>query len=868
MQFKHNADKDSSQLFKYMTPLMQNKEQLTDLARNWDTLALLSQIGDAGMNMQKIKADFVSLSNELVNHLGEELLNKVVEKMDSKAHMSIDILIRNLFERTADIGFLATDDAIREFLVQNPNKYAHNSQESALFLKKRFIEYAKKYSVYSDIVLLNPQGEILSRIDSSHALQKSHDSIIQEALNTQEEYVESFKVHDFIGAQQPTLLYAYKVTDSSAKNSQAIGVLCLCFRFENEMSGIFENLANRATKECLTLLDAKGEVIASSDKYHIPLGASLEIISEAPYKIVSFGGRDYLAKSALTTGYQGFYGLGWYGHIMVPLEFAFESFEGEDFEISQSLLLAILQHSEHFSQKLKSIPLQAAAIQHNLNRAIWNGNIKQNNSHNQNKQFSKSLLQEIKKTGEETKEIIAESMAKLTKTMALSDTTLLANLIVDIMDRNLYERANDCRWWALTPDFRKILKEQALSLESSQKIAAILEQINKLYTVYTNLFVYDKKGVIVAVSQKSESHLIGHRISQPWLEKSLTLSDTSKYCVSDFEKSHLYADEPTYIYSAAIRAYDDDSVIVGGIGIVFDAKVQFRAMIEESLPNRDTNAKSNTLFCLLTSKEQTIISSNNSALKTGERLEIDSKFFMLKNGESLSEIIEFRGNYYALGVTCSKGYREYKSVGDDYSNNVFSFVFSYISGVEQTQKEIQKPTQKLNNTIAISKQEDTLEIATFLIGKKWLGIPTEDVVEALSIEKLTNAVKMDADHHFKGTMLYGESVVSVIDISEFIQGEAPAKPSEIIIVKFGKNGFIGILATSLGTVESVSQESIRPLDEYIIGNGTLIESVVFPSSPQAANETLSILNVRKIQQNLVDPNLTYMSKKNNLLPAS
>ncbi len=48
--------------------------------------------------------------------------------------------------------------------------------------------------------------------------------------------------------------------------------------------------------------------------------------------------------------------------------------------------------------------------------------------------------------------------------MVLGDSVFLAELIVDIMDRNLYERANDCRWWALTTDFRAILENEQLSI--------------------------------------------------------------------------------------------------------------------------------------------------------------------------------------------------------------------------------------------------------------------------------------------------------------------------------------------------------------------------------------------------------------------
>ena len=40
---------------------------------------------------------------------------KAVLSLRSDARVTIDILIRNLFERTADIGFLATDSEIRRF---------------------------------------------------------------------------------------------------------------------------------------------------------------------------------------------------------------------------------------------------------------------------------------------------------------------------------------------------------------------------------------------------------------------------------------------------------------------------------------------------------------------------------------------------------------------------------------------------------------------------------------------------------------------------------------------------------------------------------------------------------------------------------
>ena len=71
-----------------------------------------------------------------------------------------------------------------------------------------------------------------------------------------------------------------------------------------------------------------------------------------------------------------------------------------------------------------------------------------------NREFSKSLLNEIGVTGNKAN----SSLSNLNQTIIssiLKDSEFLSSLAIDIMDRNLYERANDCRWWALTSYFRE-----------------------------------------------------------------------------------------------------------------------------------------------------------------------------------------------------------------------------------------------------------------------------------------------------------------------------------------------------------------------------------------------------------------------------
>lgn len=848
-------------LIRYMDPVEESREKLNDLSKNWDSLSLLSQLGDAGVNMSKIKSNFTSLSSELINYLAGELLKKSVSEINSKAQVAVDIVIRNLFERTADIGFLATDEKIRTFLLNNHTQFTDGYSEYLKDIQRRFVEYVDKYSVYFDIVLMNTNGDVLANIDEKNTLSKSHDDVIKQVLNTSEEYLETFKYHDFLPQHKQSLVYSYKVTKTNDDDSEAIGVLCLCFKFEDEMKEIFNNLVNTNTKECITLLNVEGEVIASSDPYHVPLNVKLEVVLNNTYKVITFGGRDYLAKSCETSGYQGFFGLGWYGHVMVPLEHAFADMGKEDFEISQELLLAILQHGDQFSDQLKNIPIQASSIQDNLNRAIWNGNVKQSNSKNNNKQFSRALLQEIRKTGENTKNIIGASMASLTKTMVLGDSVFLADLIVDIMDRNLYERANDCRWWALTPDFRAILEADKVNAFDREKMTDILVYINELYTVYTNLFIYDKNGVVVAVSQKEEEHLIGRKLANSWVAKTLDITESSRYFVSDFEQSNLYEGKYTYIYNASIRSLNDEEKALGGIGVVFDAETQFEAMINESLPKQANGEVKEGLFAVLATKDQFIISSNEKDHTTGKRLDVERKFFDLKPGKSLSEIIEYENKYYALAVQCSKGYREFKGKSDDYVNDVYCFVFSYISEVEETLLEINAEFA-LKKDISMDEDENSVDIASFFIGSQWLGINANDIVEAFCIDELQSTVTIDSEHHFKGTIMYKDSFVSVIDIRKFINEEAHKPYKEIVIIKFGRDdSYIGILVNALGDIPEVHMDRIKPLQEYIIGSGTLAKSVIFPHKDSREKDVLTILSIDKINSELVKPEQTHMIPK-------
>ena len=771
--------------------------------------------------------------------------------MKFKAQVAIDVLIRNLFERTADIGFLATDDDIRNFIQNYVSKYNENSVILRDNIQKRFKEYVSKYSVYFDIVVLDNHGKLLVRLNDDIKTEKTDLAFVNKVLNSDEDYLETYGFHDFIPQYKKSLVYSYKVTKTNNQNSENLGVLCLCFKFTDEMNGILTNLIDTKNKECITILDEDGFVIASSDRDHIKLGAKLPIVLNEEFKLISFAGRDYIAKTCETNGYQGFKGLKWYGHIMIPLEYAFLSDELNSKEVDDNIINAMMENEQHFSKELKEVFNNSQTIQDNLTRVIWNGNIAQSKLNSVNREFSKSLLNEIGIVGNKANSSL-ENLNQTIITSILKDSEFLSSLAIDIMDRNLYERANDCRWWALNSYFREAFDDYSTLHDKKDEISEILKYINDLYTVYTNLIFFDKNGKVIAVSNRNEEFLVGRVLTQDWVSKTLSLKDTSKYCVSKFEKTVLYDNQSTYIYSSAIRSLKNEAIVTGGIAIVFDSKPQFSAMLDDTLPRDTQGEKLPGVFALFTNKEKQIISSSNEDFEVDSYLNIDDSFFDLKNSHGLSKIIEFDNKYYAIAAKCSNGYREYKSRVDDYKNDVLCFVFIYIGSIN-CHTFLQKNKSKFLNTSKTKFTPTSVELATFYLGKKLLAVNAKNVIESISIDELKESIDMDKNNHFKGMVLYKDKLIAVLDIRDFVNEEIINDSlTNIILVEYDKDNIehcIGILVSSLEEVCVVEEKTIQNIQSHFLGAGTLVESLVNVDETKDSKVAM-LLDIKKIDRNL------------------
>ncbi|MGB3750251.1 MAG: chemotaxis protein CheW, partial [Arcobacteraceae bacterium] len=294
--------------------------------------------------------------------------------------------------------------------------------------------------------------------------------------------------------------------------------------------------------------------------------------------------------------------------------------------------------------------------------------------------------------------------------------------------------------------------------------------------------------------------------------------------------------------------------ITGGIAVVFDSKPELKAMLEETLP-KDSNDKTMAgMFALFTNKDKKVISSTNKDFEVDGFLELEDRFFTLENGHQKSDIIVFNDKYYAVGVKCSKGYREYKSRVDDYENDVLSFVFIEIGAINSSNKLLYKQENKFTNQSTQKLFDDTcLELATFHIGNKFLAVDAAHVIESIDIDALEESIDMDKKSHFKGMVLHKERLISVLDIRDFINDTSEDQHlNSIILLEYDKDNTehcVGIMVSTLENISVVKKDAIQHIQNHFLGGGTLIESVV-DITEEKGSKVAMILDIQKIDTNL------------------
>ena len=246
-------------------------------------------------------------------------------------------------------------------------------------------------------------------------------------------------------------------------------------------------------------------------------------------------------------------------------------------------------------------------------------------------------------------EIASRKMLEQSRGRRLAD---LALNMIDIIDRNLYERSCDVRWWAT--DSAVVDCATARTPErcgfAGQRLGVILDS----YTVYLDLWIVDLQGNVLSNGRPEKYKVRGKNVSGAgWFKKALQTRTGTEFAVDDVAVEPLLNDASAAVYSAAIReGANNTGRPIGVLGVFFDWTTQSQAIVDHV---RLTSEERKTTRCL-------IVDSNRRVIAASDRQGLFSEMIDFRPDQQTTDYqADDHGRVTAFALT--PGYETYKGLG-------------------------------------------------------------------------------------------------------------------------------------------------------------------------------------------------------------
>lgn len=170
-----------------------------------------------------------------------------------------------------------------------------------------------------------------------------------------------------------------------------------------------------------------------------------------------------------------------------------------------------------------------------------------------------------------TREKTAELMSLIDGSVRGTRLSDLALVNVDLIDRNLYERTCDVRWWATDSSLVNALADDASDdaiAYASKRLGVILDA----YTVYYDLVLCDTSGRVIANGRPAKYASVGHSVaSSDWFKQAVHSGSGDDYGFQSAHASNLINQQQTLVYSCAVREGGESTTpVIGALGILFN----------------------------------------------------------------------------------------------------------------------------------------------------------------------------------------------------------------------------------------------------------------------------------------------------------
>lgn len=230
--------------------------------------------------------------------------------------------------------------------------------------------------------------------------------------------------------------------------------------------------------------------------------------------------------------------------------------------------------------------------------------------------------------------------------------------MIEIIDRNLYERSCDVRWWATDPAIVAAAGQatpQAIA-HAADRLAVIIGS----YTVYCDLWVVGLDGTILANAQAGRfPHVPGRSVRDAeWFQSALRTDSGEDFMAMDVEAEALLGGQMVATYATAIR--EDGAARgrpVGVLGIHFDWTPQANAVVQGVRLSEDERGRTR---CLLLDRTFRVIAASDGRGVLGETFRLEGS---RTQGGSPEMGSYTTADGRTVGFALTPGYETYKGLG-------------------------------------------------------------------------------------------------------------------------------------------------------------------------------------------------------------
>lgn len=255
--------------------------------------------------------------------------------------------------------------------------------------------------------------------------------------------------------------------------------------------------------------------------------------------------------------------------------------------------------------------------------------------------LANSLQEELHDVGSSMQQALQRSRGQRLADMALN--------VIETIDRNLYERTCDVRWWATDVAVQSLVDEptEARVAHTRQRLGVILGA----YTVYLDIWAIDPSGRVLC-NGRADAYpkAQGHNVSgQAWFREALAGRGLEAYAAGDVQPVAALDNAKCAIYAAAIHA-DPECLDTprGVLAVFFDWGKQAAAVVNGIRVSEDEAAN---VRCMVVDARQRVIAANADDVPEVLTLPSDrSDGFYTDEGQ-------------LVGFARTPGYETYKGLG-------------------------------------------------------------------------------------------------------------------------------------------------------------------------------------------------------------